>query len=191
MLEINLLAPVRRRRRLNAPLLITSAVTVSMALVTGLSVWSYDLLARVNRLHHELITASKEVTPLRGSARRVEELSHTAERMRLRQAFLQQLQTPQVPASEVLETIRSVIPRDVQLTSLTVGTSDVTLEGFAFSYPLIARFMTGLEHSGSLRRIALSMSQSGLVADRDVVKFQITGDLTGTPPVTSPEAATP
>jgi Tfp pilus assembly protein PilN len=73
---------------------------------------------------------------------------------------------------------------------VTVG-SDVTLEGYTFSYPSVARFMVELEGSGSVRHVDLAMSQRDTVAEREVVKFRITGDLVVTRPVTSQQEAAP
>ncbi|TMI78411.1 MAG: PilN domain-containing protein [Bacillati bacterium ANGP1] len=65
----------------------------------------------------------------------------------------------------------------------------MTLEGYTFSYPSVARFMVALGESGSIRNIDLATSQRETVADSDVLKFRITGDLVGLPSVTSRQAA--
>jgi hypothetical protein len=51
--------------------------------------------------------------------------------------------------------------------------------------------MVELEHSGSVRHITLSTSHREVVAEREVVKFQITGDLVVAHPLTSQKGATP
>jgi Tfp pilus assembly protein PilN len=165
------------------------AVAVSVVLV-GLAVWSFLLITHVNQLRRDVATTTEEVARLRPISRHVQELSQDAERMRLRRTLLQQVLIPQMQASQILETIRSLIPHDVWLTSVTVG-SDVTLEGYTFSYPSVARFMVELGDSGSVRHVDLAMSQRDTVAEREVVKFRITGDLVVTRPVTSQQEAAP
>lgn len=188
--EINLLAPAHTRHRISAPPPRASAVALSLVVVIGLTIWSSLLITRVDRLHRDLAATSQEVARLRPLARHVQELTRNAEQMRVRSALLQQVLT-QTPASETLDTIRSTIPHDVGLTSLTVGGSNVTVEGYALSYPPIERFMVELENSGAVSHVDLSSSQRGLVGTREVVKFRITGDVVATHTVIPPKEAAP
>ena len=190
MHTINLLARARLRRRAKRPLLRVGAAAVSVVLV-GLVIWSSLLITHVNQVRRDVAIAAEKAAQLRPIARHVQELSQDAERLRLRRALLLQVLVPQVRASQILETNRSIVPQDVWLTTLTAG-SDATFEGYTFSYPSIARFMVELEDSGSVRHVDLSMSQSEIVVEREVVKFRITGDLVGAAhPVTSQKEATP
>lgn len=187
MLTINLLLPPRRVKN---PLLIAGAVVVSVVLV-GLAVWSYVFFTHTSQLRRDLATATQAVARLRPIAQHVQELKRNADRMRARRDLLQQLLATQVPASHILEMIVSVVPRDVWLTSVTAGTSDVTFEGYTFSYPSVARFMVELEESGAVRHIDLAMSQRETILNREVLKFRMTGDLVATHPLTSQKGATP
>jgi Tfp pilus assembly protein PilN len=189
MHTINLLAPARLRRRPKPLLLTVGAVAVSVVLVAFI-IWSSLLITHVNHLRRDVAAAAQQAAQLRPITRHVQELSQDAERLRLRRALLLQVLTPQLRASQILETTRSLVPHDVWLTTLTAG-SDATFEGYTFSYPSIARFMVELEGSGNLRHVDLSMSQSEIVIEREVVKFRITGDLVGAPPVTSQKETTP
>ncbi len=191
MLTINLLTPARHRRRRKSLVLITGALAVSIMLVAGLTAWSYALITHVNELRGDLITATQRVAQLRLTARHIQELDRDAERLRMRRALLEQVLASPTPASQILETIRSVIPRGVWLTSVTAGTSDVAVEGYTFSYPSVARFMLELEDSGTVRHVDLSMSQSEPAVDRELVKFRITGELVVTRPVASQNEAAP
>ncbi len=186
---INLLAPTRLRRRAKPPLLTVGAAAVSVVLA-GLVIWSSLLITHVNQLRRDVAIAAQEAAQLRPIARHVQELSQDAERLRLRRALLLQVLAPQVRASQILETTRSLVPHDVWLTTLAAG-SDATFEGYTFSYPSIARFMVELEDSGSVRHVDLSMSQREIVVEREVVKFRITGDLVVPHPVTSQKETTP
>lgn len=186
MHTINLLAPARPSRRIKAPLLTVGTAAVSVVLV-GLAVWSFLLITHVNQLRRDVALAAQEATRIRPIARQVQALSQDAEQMRGRRALLQQVLAPQMRASQLLEAIRSLVPSDVWLTSLTAG-SDVTLDGYTFSYPSIARFMVELGDSGSVRHVDLSLSQTETVAGREVVKFRITGDLVVTPATSQQEA---
>ena len=173
--EIDLLSPAHPRGRTSAPLQVIAAA-VTLAAVAGLAVWSAFLIAHVSRLRHDLAAASQEVARLQPLARHAQELARDADQIRQRAALLQQLQT-QVAASQVLDAIRSAVPRDVGVTSVTVGGSNVVVEGFAPAIPPLERFMVELENTGSVRHVDLSSSQRGTVGTHEVIKFRITGDV--------------
>lgn len=174
--EINLLSPAHLRGRGSTPSLQVTAAAVTLAVALGLVAWSASLVAHVSRLRHDLAVATQEVARLEPLARHAQELSRAADQIRQRAALLQQMQT-QVPASQVLEAIRSAVPRDVGVTSVTVGGSNVVVEGYAPAIPPLERFMVELENTGTVRHVDLSSSQRGTVGTHEVVKFRITGDV--------------
>lgn len=184
MFTINLLAPPGLRRPVGVHRR-TARVAVVAIVVVALAVWGVVLRAHVDHLRSDLAKGAQEMAQLRSMAQQIQDLKRNAERMRTRRVMLQQLLATQMPASRVLETIRSVVPHDVWLTSVTAGTSDVAVEGYTFSYPSVARFMVELGESGGVRNIDLVMSQRETVAESEVLKFRITGDLVALTPVTS------
>ena len=188
MFTINLLASPGPRRRTDVRRLTVRAAVAAIVLVV-LAAWGAVLTVHLNHLRRDLAKATQEAAQLRPTAQQVQELRRSAERMRTRRGRLQQLLATQMPASQFLETIRSMVPHDVWLTSVTAGTSDVTVEGYTFSYPSVARFMVELGGSGSIRNIDLATSQRETVADSEVLKFRITGDLVAVPTVTSQQGA--
>ena len=188
MFTINLLASPGPRRPTDVRRLTARAAVIAIAIV-ALAVWGAVLIAHVNHLRRDLAKATQEAAQLRPIAQQVQELKRTAERVRTRRGLLQQLLATQMPASQFLEAVRAVVPHDVWLTSVTAGTSDVTLEGYTFSYPSVARFMVALGESGNIRNIDLATSQRETVADSEVLKFRITGDLIVLPSVTSHQDA--
>ncbi len=188
--DVNLLASARGPGRVKTSVLTAGAVAVSIVLL-GLTAWSYVLIEHVNVIRRDLAQATQELAQLRPVARHAQELQRTAERIRLRRDLLQRLPATQMSASVILGTIRSVIPHDVSLTSVTAGTSDVTLEGYTPSYPSVARFMVELQASGTVRHIDLASSQRESVNGSDVVKFRMTAELTGMHPVASQKEGLP
>lgn len=187
-LEFNLLAPAHQRHRVKAPPLRMSAIALSVVVIVGLGVWSSLLLTHVNRLRRDLASATQEVARLAPVAQHIQALNRNAEQLRARAALLQQV-LAQMPASQLIETIRSAIPQEMGLTSVTVGGNTVAVEGYALSYPSVERFMVELENSGGIRHVDLASSQRGTVANHEVVKFRITGDLATLPAATQKEAS--
>jgi Tfp pilus assembly protein PilN len=185
MITINLLAPARRRRPGPAPGTLV-AVGGSAVVVAGLIVASVFLVGRVAQLHRDLDTTTRQIAALRPVAQQVEELNRTADRLRQRQAILQQLLTVQLPLSEALEAVRAVIPRDVWLTAVTTsGKTRVTFDGYTFSYRSVAQFMVELKDSQRFHNVDLASTQKDAIDEKDVVRFQIIGDLDTGHPVTS------
>ena len=187
-LEFNLLAPTHQRRRVKAPPLRVSAGAVSLVVIVALGVWSSTLLTHVNRLHRDLASVTQEAARLAPVAQHIQALNRDAEQLRTRAALLQQ-GLAQMPASQLIETIRSAVPQEMGLTSLTMGGNTVAVEGYALSYPSVERFMVDLENSGGIRHVELASSQRGTVATHEVVKFRITGDLVLPPAATQKEAS--
>ena len=188
MFTINLLAPPGLGRRIDVRRLTARAAVIAIVIV-ALGVWGAVLIGHVGHLRRDLAKATQEAAQLRPAVQQVQELKRTAERLRLRRGLLQQLLATQMPASQFLETVRSLVPHDVWLTSVTAGTSDVSVEGYTFSYPSVARFMVELGESGTIHNIDLATSQRETVADSEVLKFRITGDLIVLPSVTSHQDA--
>ncbi len=190
MITINLAEAPRRRRGL--PPATTVAVAAMAATVLLLTVWSIVLVARVAHLHHELDDAAREIGRLRPVAQQVAELDRIAGLMRRRQGLLQQLLATRMPASEALEGIREMIPQSVWLTGVTMDAKrKVTLSGYTFSYPSVAHFMVELRGSSRFRNIDLTSTEKATIAERQVVKFEITGELRAAPPAASRTRRTP
>ena len=52
-----------------------------------------------------------------------------------------------------------------------------TLERYTFTFKSVARFMVALKDSDRFRNIDLTSTQKEKIGERDVVKFQVTGEL--------------
>jgi len=179
MITINLLAPGKRRRVAGpkAPVSILPVLVV-VGVAVLLFVVGAGLYSKVSRLQHQLVDLNTEVQKLRPIADQVHQLEGEQRALGQRLGVLQQLLGTQLPAYEALEAMRGVIPKDVWLVGMTTsGTKGVVFEGYTFSYKSVARFMVDLADSEKFRNVDLTSTQRDRVQDRDVVKFQITGEL--------------
>jgi Tfp pilus assembly protein PilN len=185
MITINLLASERRRK----PGIVAGGngpwVVAAVVLAGVLVAWSIALAHRTAQLQAQMTDIARQEAALRPVALQVQQLQQTAAALQGRQAALRQLVTLQMPAAESLQTIQAVIPSDVWLTTMAAtNTNQVTFDGYAFSYPEVARFMVQLGGSTSFQNVDLTSSEKDSIGGRDVVKFEVTGTL-GARPITS------
>lgn len=182
MININLLAPGRRRPAGPSRETLIAAVSVG-AIVLVLIVATVVLNNRAASLHRQLADVNRQLAVLRPVALQVQAIERTLSSLETRQAELKRLLGKQLPASQSLQAIKTVIPTDVWLVTMsTQAGHNVVFDGFTFTYKSVARFMVALRDSARFQNVDLASTAKDKVGEREVVKFQITGELAGTPP---------
>ena len=178
MITINLLAPGKRRPAGPTPGTV-AAIGGVVALVVILAAFSLYLGSRVSSLHGQLTNVNKQLDTLRPVAQEVQRLDTLVRNLEDRQTRLKMLLAMQLPASSSLEAIKAVIPSDVWLVNVTTqgGGHNVLFDGYTFTYKSVARFMLALRDTDRFRNVDLTSTSKDRVGERDVVKFQITGEL--------------
>jgi Tfp pilus assembly protein PilN len=177
MITINLLAPGRRRRVGPTPGTFLAVLGTALVIV-ALVAWTLYLGVRADTLKREVADLNKQIEALRPAVAEVDALERTITRLQQRQALLQALLASQLPASDTLEALRVVMPREVWLVSATTSTTrGVLFDGYTFSYKSVARFMVALSDSARFRNIDLTSTQKEKLGEREVVKFQVIGEL--------------
>jgi Tfp pilus assembly protein PilN len=178
MITINLLAPGKRRPAGPTPGTV-AAIGGVVALVVILAAFSLYLGSRVSSLHGQLASVNKQLDTLRPVALEVQRLDTLVRNLEDRQTRLKMLLATQLPATSSLEAIKAVIPSDVWLVNVTTqgGGHNVLFDGYTFTYKSVARFMVALRDTDRFRNVDLSSTSKDRVGERDVVKFQITGEL--------------
>lgn len=182
MININLLAPGRRRPTGPSRETLIAAVSFG-AVILVLIVISVILSSRVASLHRQLADTNRQVAAVRPIAMQVDAMERTLALLEARQNQLKQLLAKQLPASQSLQAIKAVIPGDVWLVTMsTQGGHNVLFDGFTFTYKSVARFMVALRDSARFQNIDLTSTAKDRLGEREVVKFQVTGELAGAPP---------
>jgi Tfp pilus assembly protein PilN len=178
MITINLLAPGKRRAAGPTPGMI-AAIGGLAVLIVLLAVVSLYLGSRVSSLHAQLTNVNKQLDALRPIAQEVQRLDGIVRSLEDRQARLKTLLAVQLPASQSLDAIKSVIPSDVWLVNVTTQGAghNVLFDGYTFTYKSVARFMVALRDTDRFRNVDLTSTTKDKVGDREVVKFQVTGEL--------------
>jgi Tfp pilus assembly protein PilN len=154
------------------------------AIVLVLIVASVLLSNRAASLRRQLADVDRQLAALRPVALQVQALDQTLSSLETRQVELKRLLAKQLPASQSLQAIKTVIPTDVWLTNVSTqaGGHNVLFDGYTFTYKSVARFMVALRDSARFQNVDLSSTTRDRVGEREVVKFQITGELVGAPP---------
>ncbi len=180
MININLLAPGRRRPAGPSRETYIAAGAVA-AVVLVLIAASVILSNRAASLHRQLADVNRQLIVLRPVALQVQTLDQTLSALERRQEDLKRLLAKQLPASQSLRAIKTVIPSDVWLVTVsTQAGHNVLFDGYTFTYKSVARFMLALRDSDRFQNVDLTSTTKDKVGDREVVKFQITGELVGT-----------
>lgn len=182
MITINLLAPGRRARQGPAPATLAAIGSLAAIVLVFIGASVY-LGSRVGSLHRQLTDVNRQLDTLRPIAQQVQRLDQMIKSLEARQNALKDLLGKQLPASASLQAIKSVIPTDVWLINVTTqqGGHNILFDGYTFTYKSVARFMVALKDSDRFRNIDLTSTQKDKVGEREVVKFQVTGELTSGP----------
>jgi len=197
MININLLAPGKRRAAGPTREMLVGVGSIA-AIVLVLILASVILSNRAARLHRELADVNRELAALRPVALQVQALDQNLKSLEARQVELKRLLARQLPASQSLQAIKTVIPSDVWLVNVSTqsGGHNVLFDGYTFTYRSVARFMVALRDSERFQNVDLASTTKDRVGEREVVKFQITGELVGVPSKTGeapgrPNGSTP
>ncbi|TMJ12378.1 MAG: PilN domain-containing protein [Bacillati bacterium ANGP1] len=177
MITINLLAPGKRRPTRLAPTGILPILGIG-AVIFVLVMFSASTRAQLNAVN-------KQLEALGPVTQQVQKLEQTIATLKARQGQLSELLAMQLPASVSLDALKTVIPRDVWVTSVTTQEGrNVVFDGYTFTYKSVAQFMVALRESERFRNIDLTTTQKDHIGLREVVKFTITGELVAGPPKT-------
>ncbi len=180
MININLLAPGRRRAAGPTRDVYIGGGSIA-AIVLVLIVFSVVMSNRLAWLRREQAEVDRQLAALRPVALQVQALDQKLASLETRQGQLQRLLARQLPASQSLQAIKTVIPSDVWLVTVsTQAGHNVLFDGYTFTYKSVARFMVALRDSERFQNVDLTSTTKDRVGEREVVKFQITGELAGT-----------
>lgn len=174
MIKINLLPRERvRRGAAFAPRALAVLVVGVLAVVVVFS--TLYLNARNRRVEAELARVNQQIEELRPKVARVEELRRRIEVARRKEQLLRQLEALRVNWDAVLDEVRTVMPRDVWLTSVEMRDVGGALifNGYAMSYEAVARFMVSLEESEMFLNVDMTASQKTKIANRNVINFTV------------------
>ncbi len=185
-IRINLLAPERRRRRITPAIAGLGALAI---LVLVLALVALVMQARMAEMRSRLGQLQAEIERLRPQAQEVEQMRRAVEGLRRREALVRQFFASQIPAAEAILDLSLSIPQDSWITLFAVqGGRAVQIEGVtARDNESVALFMVNLEQTPHFENVDLQSSELQRIGMQDVVRFTLTGALSGGPQATPPE----
>lgn len=174
MIRINLLPQRRRARRLVPE---SGVVAVIFLVITALAASYLYYSVRNSRVNAEIEALTNDIIEIRPKVAEVLHLQALIDDMRAREDLLKSLEAHELPWAEVLADLVDRTPRDVWLASVSfnpTGQAQLALQGSAFSYDAVGRFMTNLAGSRFYNGVDLQTAQESTVASREVVQFALT-----------------
>ena len=97
----------------------------------------------------------------------------------LRLGIINKLEKGRTQSVRLMDELARCVPDHLWLTPAEQdAASSLTLEGVTFSNLVVSDFMSRLERSPMFANVELEVAERGKVAERDVVKFRITCQVT-------------
>jgi Tfp pilus assembly protein PilN len=160
-------------------------VFLPLGVLAGLVLYYLALQGTIFAIRTQIAKTDQEIARLQPEVTRVQELRRQIDASKRREVLLAQLLASQLPASAILGSVRTLIPKEAWITLVNVpDTSSFNIEGYAMSYVVVARLMDNLESSQMFSDIDLSVVERDKIDKFEVIKYKVVGTLvrpTGTP----------
>jgi len=154
-------------------------VVVLIAVAAVLGIYTMLLAGDNARLRGTLEDTRQQIKQLRPQVAQVDALKRRIEAAQRKADLLKSLEASRVSWDVVLEEFRTVMPKDVWVSGMSVADDGaVSVDGFGLSYEAVARMMVSLDSSKVFREIDLtSAAKQQISSATDVVNFRLTGRL--------------
>jgi type IV pilus assembly protein PilN len=184
MIRINLLPREEKAQRKAAAiqfspgeLVVPVAVFVATILVIAGTALSQQ--SRVSSLEKSIAEVDAQSRALAPQIERVNRLAQERAELDLRLGIINKLEKGRTQSVRVMDELARCVPDHLWMTlaQQEAGTQ-LNLEGVTYSNLVVSDFMSRLERSPMFANVELGIAETGQIADRDVVKFRITCQVT-------------
>mgnify|MGYP001589968325 CR=1 FL=1 len=183
MIRINLLPREDKAQRKTAlsfkagDLVVPGVVIVAAALVVAGTALSQH--SRANSLAHSIAQVDAQSRALAPQIERVNRLAQERAELDLRLGIIARLEKGRTQSVRLMDELARCVPDHLWLTVATQDAgSALSLEGVTFSNLVVSDFISRLERSPMFAGVELGVAERGVVADREIVKFRITCQVT-------------
>ena len=183
MIRINLLPREEKAQRRTAiefkagELVIPVAVCVAAILVIAGTALSQR--SRVASLEKSIADVDAESRALAPQIERVNRLAQERAELDLRLGIINKLEKGRTQSVRIMDELARCVPDHLWMTLAQQDAgSQLNLEGVTYSNLVVSDFMSRLERSPMFANVELGVAETGLIIDRDVVKFRITCQVT-------------
>ncbi|MFN8587980.1 MAG: PilN domain-containing protein [Candidatus Eisenbacteria bacterium] len=113
---------------------------------------------------------------------RVNQLAQERAELDLRMGIIHRLESGRTQSVRLMDELAKCVPDHLWLTGATQDAgSTLSLEGVTYSNLVVSDFMARLERSDLFGNVELSVAEKGTVAEKSVVKFRLTCQVTPDP----------
>jgi len=135
--------------------------------------------ARIGSLQHSIAEVDAESRALAPQIARVNRLAQERAELDLRLGIISKLEKGRTQSVQLMDELARCVPDHLWLTlaQQDAGTQ-LNLEGVTFSNLVVSDFMSRLERSPLFANVELGVAEKGQVANKDVVKFRLTCQVT-------------
>ena len=180
MIKINLLPKERRRRAISVGRPVVYVVVGCALAVGGMAVGWWWLEGQVQHLQQDIGQKRVELERYRNEIKKVEQFLSEKKRLEERLRVVAKLAADQGGPVRLLDQLSRALPDEVWLTSMNKSKDKLVLQGYAFSNPGIANFMTELQKlKPTILNVELTFSEKATVERVPVERFEITAGLGG------------
>jgi len=183
MIRINLLPREEKAQRKVAiefkagELVIPIGVLLLAAVTIGGTVLSQH--SRVTSLQNSISEMEAQSRALAPQIERVNRLAQERAELDLRLGIINKLEKGRTQSVRIMDELARCVPDHLWMTLAQQDAgSQLNLEGVTYSNLVVSDFMSRLERSPMFANVELGVAETGLIIDRDVVKFRITCQVT-------------
>lgn len=185
MIRINLLPredKVQRRVAIEfkfkaGEMVIPLAVLVASVLVIAGTALSQH--SRITSLQNSISEMDAQSRALAPQIERVNRLAQERAELDLRLGIINKLEKGRTQSVRIMDELARCVPDHLWMTLAQQDAgSQLNLEGVTYSNLVVSEFMSRLERSPLFANVELGVAETGLITERDVVKFRITCQVT-------------
>ena len=156
---------------------VPAMLLVACVLVIGGMVLSqYSRATSLSRSIAEVDEQSRALAP---QIERVNRLAQERAELDLRLGIIAKLEKGRAQSVRLMDELARCVPDHLWLTTATQDAgSSLVVEGVTFSNLVVSDFISRLERSPMFASVELEFAERGVVADRDVVKFRVSCQVT-------------
>ncbi len=183
MIRINLLPREEKQQRKASfsfkagDLVVPGVLIVAAGLVVAGT--SLSMHSRAASLTHSIAEVDAQSRALAPQIERVNRLAQERAELDLRLGIIAKLEKGRTQSVRLMDELARCVPDHLWLTGAAQDASSaLNLEGVTFSNLVVSDFISWLERSPMFANVELDVAERGSLADRDVVKFRITCQVT-------------
>ncbi|MFW2331124.1 MAG: PilN domain-containing protein [Nitrospinota bacterium] len=173
MIKINLLADKHAKDRIRIQQQFIFATIVLLLTITGMIFWWQSLSFHISALNSDIQEAEAELqrqSAIRAEIKKMEEYRVQLEQI---QDAIEKLLLLKAGPTIVLDTINVMLPKEIWLTNIDDVDGQLSLQGYSFTNPSVAKFMKNLEESDQFIGVNLLNIKQENIAETSLNKFNI------------------